>query len=161
LDRMAEVSLQSQTPLDAAKLYARKASLTRDNLHAAQLFWKAATLAANTPREEPYLEEALAKDPELLPARIRRAERALDSAPGKALEELEKVLAAPSTHPHAPPAEERSYLLRRAADAAARSGKPERARAHLARYAAEHPEDLNAQKELAALLKKEGHHEAR
>lgn len=160
LERMAEVALQVGTPLDAAKLYARRAGLLRDARQAAALFWKAATLALGTPREEAYLEETLAKEPDFLPARARRAERLLEAAPARALEELERILSAPPSHPQAPSVEERALYLRRAADAAARAGQPERALSHLARYAAEHPADLAAQRELASLLRREGHDEA-
>ncbi|MFN0063874.1 MAG: flagellar hook-length control protein FliK [Myxococcaceae bacterium] len=158
---LSRASVDPGTQLEVARLYARKAAQIPDGERAAQLFWRAAELAQNSPREDEYLAEVLVKNAAHVPARIRRAQKWQETAPEQALDELERALGVPSDAPLAPSPAQRASLLRQAADAAQKAGHPDRARAHLARYVAERPEDLAAQLELLTLLRSVGEDEAR
>ncbi|MHB8877643.1 MAG: tetratricopeptide repeat protein, partial [Myxococcaceae bacterium] len=70
LEEMAELEMGRGENLEAAKLWARRAGLLQDDPAAARLYFKAATLAAGTPREEGFLAQALEKDPGFIPGRV-------------------------------------------------------------------------------------------
>ncbi len=157
LEAMAELELNRGEKLEAAKLFARRASLEREPRTAARLFWRAASLAAGSAREEGYLTSALQADLSFIPARLRRAELQLDSDPRSALVDLEAVLDADPKDPDVAGAQlDRLALLRKAGFAALRSGQLDSGRRLLALYVAQSPNDVEATLELAALHRKSG-----
>ncbi len=156
LEAMAELELERGGRREAARLFARRATLITDPRAAARLFWRAAQLAQGQSREDEYLAEALHREPRFAPARIRRGELAAEKDPRAALEDLEAVLALDDTDPDAPRDAERLELTRKAATVAARAGRMDTARRLLGLYAARRPEDLSAWKELAALHRRVG-----
>ncbi|MBX5480766.1 MAG: tetratricopeptide repeat protein [Myxococcaceae bacterium] len=160
LEATAELELERGARREAARLYARRAALIDDPRGAARTFFRAAELSRGQPREEEYLAAALEREPRFAPARIRRAELVLETNPRAALEDLEAVLALPVEDVDAPGDEQKLQLTRRAAGAAARAGRSDTARRLLGGYVARRPDDLEAQKELAALHRKAGAREA-
>ncbi|MBN1207744.1 MAG: flagellar hook-length control protein FliK [Myxococcaceae bacterium] len=156
LDALAELELERGEKLEAAKLYARRATLVSEVRAGARLLYRASLLAAGTSREESYLAEALERDATFAPARMRRGELRLPTDPRGALEDLEAVLALPPTDHDAPREQELLGLTRKAATAAVRAGRTDSARRLLAQYSAQSPADLEAQLELASLHRKVG-----
>lgn len=157
LEAMAELELNRGEKLEAAKLFARRASLEREPRTSARLYWRAASLAAGSAREEGYLASALQADLSFIPARLRRAELQLDSDPRSALVDLEAVLDADPKDPDVAGAQlDRLALLRKAGFAALRSGQLDSGRRLLALYVAQSPNDVEATLELAALHRKSG-----
>lgn len=153
LGLLAELELATGARLEAAKLLARKAQLTPDARSAASLLFQAATLAQGSSREGVLLASAIEKDETFAPARLRRAELTLEQDPSGALADLEAVLARPLSDPDAPKDEARASLLRRAAQAAVRTGQPDVAIRHLEQLLAQEPEDLSSLRELAGLFR--------
>ncbi len=156
LDALAELELERGEKLEAARLFARKASLVADARAGAKLLFRASVLAMGTSREEAFLAEALERDASFAPARMRRGELRLQVDPRAALEDFEAVLALPPADPDALREEELLELTRRASSAAVRAGRSDSARRLLAQYCALAPEDLEARLELAGLHRKAG-----
>lgn len=160
LETMAELELGRGQKLEAARLYARRAGLFSNPRAAARMLFQSAGLARATEREAPFLAEALEKDPSFAPARLRRAELALESDSRAAMADLEAVLATDLADPDAPAEAERTELIRQAGFAALRAGYTDTARAHLALYSAQCPQDLGVRKQLAHLHRRAGAKEA-
>jgi len=157
LEAMAELELNRGEKLEAAKLFARRAALEKEARPAARLFFRAATLAVGTAREEGYLTSALSQDISFIPARLRRAELQLQSDPKTALVDLEAVLEADPKDPDVAGAQlDRLALLRKAGFAALASGQLDSGRRLLALYVAQKPDDVEATLELASLHRKSG-----
>ena len=156
LDALAELELERGDKLEAARLFARKATLVTEPRAGARLLFRASVLALGSSREESFLAEALERDVSFAPARTRRGELRLPTAPHAALEDFEAVLALPATDPDAPREAELLELTRRAAGAAVRAGRPDAARRLLSQYCALAPDDLEARVELAGLHRKTG-----
>lgn len=161
LEAMARLEEERREPAEAARLLARRAGLAEPGRDAARWYFKAAGLTRGTPREAPYLAQALEQDGTFLPARLRRAELTEDSVPREALVDFEAVLAADPKDVDAAGVEvDRTALTRRAARAALKSGQYEAARRLFAKYAALKPDDTEALLELAKLHRRAGALEA-
>ncbi|RKG62325.1 flagellar hook-length control protein FliK [Corallococcus sp. AB011P] len=160
LEALAELELERGEKLEAARLYARRATLVLDERAGAKLLFRASLLAAGTSREEAFLAEALERDATFAPARIRRGELRLATDARAALEDFEAVLALPPADVDAPREAERVALTRKAATAAVRANRTDAARRLLAEFSARTPEDLDARLELASLHRKAGAREA-
>ncbi|MBL8955903.1 MAG: flagellar hook-length control protein FliK, partial [Myxococcaceae bacterium] len=157
LEAMAELELNRGEKLEAAKLFARRAGLEKEPRPAARLFFRAASLAAGSSREEGYLASALGQDLSFIPARLRRAELQLQTDPKTALVDLEAVLEADPKDPDVAGAQlDRLALLRKAGFAALASGQLDSGRRLLALYVAQKPDDVEATLELAGLHRKSG-----
>ncbi len=157
LEAMATLELGRGEPLEAARLYARRASLATGR-DAARWYFAAARLNQGTPKEPGLLTKALEQDEGYLPARLRRGELAEASNPHEALADFEAVLLTEWRDDDAvtPFTLDVAALTKRAASAAQRSGQYDSARRYLSRYAAQRPGDLDAQLDLAGLLRKAG-----
>lgn len=157
LEALAKLEVDRGALQEAARLYARRATLASDPHEAARWYFRAATFTRDTPREQPLLAQALEKDPSFLPARFRRAELIETVNPREALVDFEAVLnaGAGATDEAGLPVDVAS-LTRRAAQAALKAGHYDAARRFFSKYAALKPEDLEAQLELAKLHRKAG-----
>ncbi len=129
LEAMAELELNRGERLEAAKLFARRAGLEVIPRAAARLFFRAASLAQGSAREEGYLASALQQDLGFIPARLRRAELQLGTDPRAALVDLEAVLEADPKDPDVAGAQlDRISLLRKAGFAALQANQHDAAR---------------------------------
>ena len=156
LELMATLELKRGEPLEAARLFARRATLTTGR-DAARWFFRAATLTRDTPREAPFLASSLERDETFVPGRLRRAELTEQSNPREALVDFEVVLAADQRDDDvAGLSLDLLALTRRAAIAAQRSGHYDAARRLFSKYAAVRPDDVEAQLELAGLHRRAG-----
>lgn len=157
LEAMARLELDRGEPLEAARLYARRAALATGR-GAARWFHAAAALSKDTPREPGLLAKALEHDEGYLPARLRRGELNEASNPREALADFEVVLLTEWRDDEAvtPFTVDLAALNKRAASAAQRCGQYDAARRFLSKYTATRPDDLDAQLELAALLRRAG-----
>lgn len=161
LEAMAQLEQDRREPAEAARLIARRAALADPGRDAARWLYKAASLTRGTPREQPYLAQALEQDGTFLPARLRRAELTEETVPREALVDFEAVLAADPKDVDAVGIElDRTALTRRAARAALKSGQYEAARRLFGKYAALKPDDVEALQELAKLHRRAGALEA-
>ncbi len=157
LEAMATLELERGGTAEASRLFGRRAQLSKDPREAASFTFKAASLVKDTPREGPLLAQALEHDPSYVPARLRRAELVETVNPREALADLEVVLATADTDAELARLKiDRVSLTRRAGFAALKSGQSEPARRLLAKYAAQRPEDLEAQLELVKLHRRAG-----
>ncbi len=153
LEAMAGFEEERGQPADAAKLLARRAMLWTEARPAAKMLFKASSLVRGTAAERPYLAESLARDPSFIPAHIRRAELVVDADPALALADFEAALSASPTDPDALDPAERLPLLRRTAFAVVRADRRDAARRLFGVYLAQCPEDLEAQRALAQVLR--------
>ncbi|MCC6334970.1 MAG: flagellar hook-length control protein FliK, partial [Myxococcales bacterium] len=161
LEAMAQLEQDRREPAEAARLLARRASLAEPGRDAARWLYRAAGLVRGTPREQPFLAQALEQDGTFLPARLRRAELTEDTVPREALVDFEAVLAAEPKDVDAAGVElDRTGLTRRAARAALKAGQYEAARRLFSKYAALKPDDTEALLELAKLHRRAGALEA-
>jgi len=160
LELMSATALEAGNRLEAAKLLARRAGLHPEPRAGARLLLKASDLAEGTAREESYLAQAVQKDPSFALARVRRARLALETNAFTALADLEAALQVRPGDPDVLTGVERLEASRLAALAAARAKQPDVARKHLAFYAQQRPEDVQAQQELADLHRRAGDKEA-
>ncbi len=157
LEAMAKLELDRGGTVEASRLFTRRAQLSKDPREAARFTFKASALVRDTPREGPLLAQALESDPSFVPARLRRAELAATVNPREAMADLEVVLAADENDGDVAALElDRVALTRQAAFAALKSGQTDAARRLLARYAAQRPDDLDAQLELVKLHRRAG-----
>ena len=159
LEAMAKLELDRGASQEAARLYGRRALLATEPREAARWFFKAATFTKDTPREAPFLAQALEKDATFIPARLRRAELIEVSNPREALADFEVVLSAGSELQDDEVASlqlDLAGLTRRAALAAQKAGHYDAARRLFARYVAHKPDDLEALQELAKLHRRAG-----
>ncbi|MFT3710585.1 MAG: flagellar hook-length control protein FliK [Archangium sp.] len=159
LEAMAKLELERGASQEAARLYGRRATLAADPRVSARWFFRAATLTRDTPREQPFLSQALEKDPTYIPARLRRAELIETSNPREALADFEVVLGAGIELKDDEVAGlqlDVAALTRRAAQAAQRAGHYDAARRLFAKYVAAKPDDLDALQELAKLHRRAG-----
>jgi tetratricopeptide (TPR) repeat protein len=157
LEAMASLELERGEPMEAARLSARRAQLCADGRETARWLFKAASLTRDTAREAPYLAQALEADGTFAPARLRRADLSYERSPREALADLEVVLATdPKDVDLASLDVDPVSLTRRTAWAALGCGQFDTARRLLAKYAAQRPEDLDAQLELARLHRRAG-----
>jgi len=156
LESLAELRLAHGDPREAASLLAKKAGLLDEPRAAAKLLLRAASLAKGALEERAFLEEALGRDPDFVPARMRRGELSIEDNPQAALQDFEAALTKSADDPDAPSLEERLDAARRAAFAALRCGQRQHARKHLAFYAAQRPGDLEVERELANLYRAAG-----
>jgi len=160
LARLAELELSRGHRPEAARALARRAALTADAREAARLLFQSATHTRDSSAEVDYLDRAIERDATFAPAHVRRAELLGETAPSRALADIEAVLRVDSADPDAPPVEVQVALARKAATAASASNKLETARSLLTSYVEKRPEDLEAQRELAALHRRAGAREA-
>ncbi|HVE81353.1 MAG TPA: flagellar hook-length control protein FliK, partial [Myxococcales bacterium] len=160
LELMSATELEAGNRLEAAKLLARRAALHEDARAGARLMLKASDLAQGTAREESYLAQAVQKDPSFALARMRRARLALETNAFSALADLEVALQPKAGDPDALSGADRLEAARLAALAAVRSSQPDAARKHLAFYAQQRPDDVQAQLELADLHRRAGDKES-
>ena len=156
LETLAELELQSGNRPEAAQLLARQAERAGEPRVAARLFLRAAEVTPDAGRSLAFLEASVKQDPQLLPARVRRGTARLPSDARGALEDFEAALQLLRTDAVGLPPAERAFLLRSAATAARAASEPELARRHLAAYTEGHPEDVEAQLELASLYRESG-----
>ncbi|MBL8922007.1 MAG: flagellar hook-length control protein FliK [Myxococcaceae bacterium] len=157
LEAMAKLELERGGSAEASRLFARRAQVAKDPREAARFTFKAAALVRDTPREGPLLALSLEQDPSFIPARVRRAELAEAVNPREAMADLEVVLAADENDADVAQLKlDRVALTRKAAFAALKSGQADTARRLLAKYAAQRPEDLDAQLELVKLHRRAG-----
>jgi tetratricopeptide (TPR) repeat protein len=157
LEAMAKLELERGATQEAARLMGRRANLATDAREAARWLFRAATLTRDTPREQPYLAQALEKDATYVPARLRRAELLETVNPREALADFEAVLAAEARDDDVAGLEfDPTALTRRAARAAQKAGHYDAARRLFARYVAQAPADIEAQVELAGLHRRAG-----
>jgi tetratricopeptide (TPR) repeat protein len=157
LEAMADLESARGEFNEAARLYARRASHAASPREAARTFYKAATLTRGGPRERGYVDQALERDALFAPARLRRADLLEAEAPAAALADLEAVLGLLADDPDAQAMQLDAVALgRRAGFAALASGQHDAARRLLASYAAQRPQDLDAQLELASLHRRVG-----
>lgn len=155
LETMAQLEADRGESAEAARLLARRAGLAEPGREAARWLFKAATLTRGTPREAPWLAQALEQDGTFLPARLRRGELNEATVPREALVDFEAILDAPAGDVDAVDFD-RTSLTRRAARAAVESGQYEAARRLYARYTALQPDDVPALAELAKLHRRAG-----
>ncbi len=156
LELMASLELKRGEPVEAARLFGRRAALA-DGREAARWFFRAATLTRDTPREAAFLASTLERDETFVPARLRRAELVEVSNPREALVDFEAVLGAdPRDDDVAAMTFDPIALTRRAAIAAQKSGQYDAARRLFARYVASKPDDVEALLELAGLHRRAG-----
>ncbi len=159
LEAMAKLELDRGASQEAARLYGRRALLASEPREAARWFFRAATLTRDTPREQPFLAQALEKDATFIPARLRRAELIEVTNPREALADFEVVLSAGGELQDDEVAAlqlDLAGLTRRAALAAQKAGHYDAARRLFARYVAHKPDDLDALQELATLHRRAG-----
>ncbi|MFO0597953.1 MAG: flagellar hook-length control protein FliK [Myxococcaceae bacterium] len=157
LEAMAKLELERGATQEAARLYGRRALLAAEPRDAARWFYRAATLTRDTPREQPFLAQALEREPTFIPARLRRAELIEQSNPREALADFEVVLGSDLKDDDvAGLSVDVAALTRRAAQAAQRAGHYDAARRLFAKYAAVRPDDLEALQELAKLHRRAG-----
>jgi len=156
LETLAELELQSGNRPEAAQLLARQAERAGEPRVAARLFLRAAEVSPDQGRALAFLDAALRQDPQLLLARVRRGTARQASDARGALEDFETALTLLRTDAVGLPSQERAGLLRSAATAARAAEEPELARRHLAAYTDAHPEDVEAQLELATLYREAG-----
>jgi tetratricopeptide (TPR) repeat protein len=157
LEAMAKLELDRGATQEAARLYGRRATLATEPREAARWYFRASALTRDTPREQPFLAQALEQDATFIPARLRRAELLEQVNPREAYADLEAVLAAdPRDGDVAALQLDVPGLTRRAAAAAQRAGHYDAARRLFARYVAHKPDDVEAQLELAALHRRAG-----
>lgn len=157
LEAMAHLELERGETAEAARLYARRASLDVGRT-AARWYHAAAALLKDTPKEPGLVAKALEEDEGFVPARLRRGELALASNPREALADFEASLLA-EWHDDAavtPFTLDVATVTRQASEAAQRCGQYDAARRFLSRYTALRPGDVKAQLELAALLRRAG-----
>jgi len=160
LEALAGVEQERGRPTEAAKLIARRASLSSEPRSAARTFFKASSLVRGSAAEHHYLAECIARDSTFAPARVRRAELNAEMDASLALEDLEAALAVNPGDPDATTQSERPEMLRRAAVIAIRAGRTDAARKYLALYLAQRPEDIEARRELINVLRGSGAKEA-
>ncbi|HEY0883468.1 MAG TPA: flagellar hook-length control protein FliK, partial [Archangium sp.] len=159
LEAMAKLELERGGAQEAARLYGRRALLTSDARESARWFFKAATLTKDTPKEQPFLAQALEKDATFIPARLRRAELIEATNPREALADFEVVLSAGAELQDDEVAGlelNLAALTRRAALAAQKAGHFDAARRLFTKYVAQAPDDLEALQELAKLHRRAG-----
>lgn len=157
LEAMAKLELERGGAAEASRLFARRAQVAKDPRESARFTFKAASLVRDTPREGPLLAQSLEQDPSFVPARLRRAELAETLNPREAMADLEVVLAADENDADVAALKlDRVTLTRQAAFAALKSGQTDAARRLLAKYAAQRPDDLDAQLELVKLHRRAG-----
>ncbi|MDP3237995.1 MAG: flagellar hook-length control protein FliK [Myxococcales bacterium] len=157
LEAMAKLELDRGGTLEASRLFTRRAQVSKDPRESARFTFKASALVRDTPREGPLLAQALESDPSFVPARLRRAELAETLNPREAMADLEVVLAADENDGDVAALKlDRVALTRQAAFAALKSGQTDAARRLLAKYAAQRPDDLDAQLELVKLHRRAG-----
>ncbi|MBL9037036.1 MAG: flagellar hook-length control protein FliK, partial [Archangium sp.] len=157
VEAMAGIELERGEPAEAARLFARRATLAAEPRVAARFFYKAASLTRDTSREASFLQQALEADGAFVPARLRRAELIETSNPREALADFEVALAADPTDADAVAVTaDATGLTRRAARAAMKSGQYEVARRMYAKFTALHPDDVDAQLELVGLHRRAG-----
>jgi tetratricopeptide (TPR) repeat protein len=157
LEAMAKLELERGATAEASRLFIRRAQVSKDPRESARFTLKASALVRDTPREGPLLAQALESDPFCVPARLRRAELAEAVNPREAMADLEVVLAADESDADvAALMLDRVDLTRRAAFAALKSGQTDASRRLLAKYAAQRPDDLDAQLELVKLHRRAG-----
>lgn len=159
LEAMAKLELDRGASQEAARLYGRRALLASEPREAARWFFRAATLTKDTPREQPFLAQALEKDATFIPARLRRAELIEATNPREALADFEVVLSAGGELQDDEVAAlqlDLAGLTRRAALAAQKAGHYDAARRLFSRYVAHRPDDLDALQELAKLHRRAG-----
>ncbi|MDP1921194.1 MAG: flagellar hook-length control protein FliK, partial [Myxococcales bacterium] len=157
LEAMAKLELDRGGTLEASRLFTRRAQVSKDPRESARFTFKASALVRDTPREGPLLAQALESDPSFVPARLRRAELAETVNPREAMADLEVVLAADENDGDVAALKlDRVALTRQAAFAALKSGQTDAARRLLAKYAAQRPDDLDAQLELVKLHRRAG-----
>lgn len=159
LEAMAKLEIDRGASQEAARLYGRRALLASEPREAARWFFRAATLTRDTPREAPFLAQALEKDATFIPARLRRAELIEVTNPREALADFEVVLSAGGELQNDEVAAlqlDLAGLTRRAALAAQKAGHYDAARRLFARYVAHKPDDLEALQELAKLHRRAG-----
>lgn len=161
IELLAELELQRNEVQEAARLFARRASLEKEPRSAARAYFKAAQLVRGTSREVGFLVQAMELDGSFVPARLRHAELVQVDEPAAALLDLEVALASDKEDVDAAAAHiDRTALVRRAGLAALRANQPEGARRHLSHYAAVRPDDLEVQLELVKLHRGAGATEA-
>ncbi len=159
LEAMAKLELERGATQEAARLFGRRALLATEPRESARWFFRAATLTRDTPREQPFLAQALEKDATFIPARLRRAELIEATNPREALADFEVVLGAGAELKDDDVALlqlDLAGLTRRAALAAQKAGHYDAARRLFAKYVASRPEDLEALQELAKLHRRAG-----
>lgn len=159
LEAMAKLELERGASQEAARLYGRRALLATEPRDAARWFFRAAMLTKDTPREQPFLAQALEKDATFIPARLRRAELIEVTNPREALADFEVVLGAGTELKDDDVAAlqlDVAGLTRRAALAAQKAGHYDAARRLFAKYVAHKPDDLEALQELAKLHRRAG-----
>lgn len=159
LEAMAKLELERGASQEAARLYGRRALLTSEPRESARWFFRAAMLTKDTPREQPFLAQALEKDATFIPARLRRAELVEVTNPREALADFEVVLGAGTELKDDDVAAlqlDVAGLTRRAALAAQKAGHYDAARRLFAKYVAYKPDDLEALHELAKLHRRAG-----
>lgn len=160
LELMARLELERGGTQEAARLLGRRAMLESEPRGAARWFFRASSLAKDTPREQPFLASALEKDGAFIPARLRRAELVEGTNPREALVDFELVLAASEELQQdedvAALQLDVASLSRRAALAAQKAGQYDSARRLWGRYVTFKPDDLEALHELAQLHRRAG-----
>ncbi len=157
LEAMAKLEVDRGASQEAARLYGRRATLAADAREAARWFFRAATLTRDTPREQPFIAQALEKDPSFIPARLRRAELIETTNPREALVDFEAVLGAgPEARDETGLELDIAGLTRRAASAAQKAGHYDAARRLFSKFTALKPDDLEAHLELAKLHRRAG-----
>lgn len=157
LEAMAKLEIERGAGNEAARLYGRRAMLATDPREAARWYFRAATLTRDTPREQPFIAQALEKDPGFIPARFRRAELIETTNPREALADFEAVLSAgPEARDETGLELDVAGLTHRAALAAQKAGHYDAARRLFSKYVALKPDDLDAHLELARLHRRAG-----
>ncbi len=155
LELMASVELKRHEKSEAAKLYARRATLSGTPRESARWLYKASQLVIDTNRELGFLEQSLDKDSQFPPARLRRGLLHERSKPSEALADFEAVLEAdPSDVDVVTLSLDNEQLMRRAAFAASRAHSDEAARRWFAAYVALAPSDTEALAQLAELYRR-------
>ncbi|WP_254360758.1 hypothetical protein [Corallococcus exiguus] len=140
--------------MEAARLYARRATLVPEARAGAKLLFRASLLAAGTSREGAFLADAMDRDATFASARIRRGEVRLATDARAALEDFEAVLALPPSDVGAPREADLVALTRKAATAAVRANRTDAAPARGVLLA--HAGRPDARLDLAALHRKAG-----
>lgn len=157
LEAMAKLEIDRGAGHEAARLYGRRAMLATDPREAARWYFRAATLTRDTPREQPFIAQALEKDPGFIPARFRRAELIETTNPREALADFEAVLGAgPEARDETGLELDVAGLTHRAALAAQKAGHYDAARRLFSKYVALKPDELDAHLELAKLHRRAG-----